>query len=282
MWRGVRPEQWRRSKFQQPCDECGKSVYGAGAGGCSPENVWQDLAQPKVNICGMCLKGDIREALFGRFSEEESLPPIGIMGIVRSGTTMMAELLETAGVWMGHQIEDPHAQELAKWVAITGGMMDDLTPHEVEYEQADAGVREMGPIFLATHRRPFPWGWKYYSHHWGMNGWLDLCPDGKFIMLWRNDPQWIASMLTIGTVSIATIRKIGEWNKASVRRFEGHPQVCLVHYDELLKHPKREMDRVATFLSPIVELPGDIHKEIRTERRDGTSRLCPVVGERSE
>ena len=263
-----KPETWRQDEQGHTCDTCGSKTCLGGERGCYAENVWCNLDNPGMYRCGNCMVGEDKVALFGHFEEEDCVPPIGVLGIQRSGTRMMTELLMSVGVWMGHKREDPHAQSIAAYV-LPG------SPLEVKYENADRAVRSKGPGFLDMHRRPFPWGWKYPSHHLGMNGWLDLCPDGRFVLLWRDEEPWFASMKATGTGAEAFIRGAGEKYRESVWRFKDHPQVHLIHYDEFVANPKEGVGRLGEFLAPLVQMPEEAYRQITTDRGDGSNRLDP-------
>jgi len=280
-WEGSSPERWVRADDFSVCDKCGYRAQPRGGNmqACLPNGtIWRKEEKGRGSLwCSECMDLNDCQALFGCFSEEESLPPIAIVGVVRSGTTLLTRLMRDAGIWMGHQGEDPYGFWLAGEVVRQVDMGHLIMPTKVDYEAADHETRQLGPGFLDMHRRPFPWGWKYYSHHWGMNGWLDLCPDGKFVAIWRNEDPWVESVYALGGFTREEIRVAAKKNKDSIMRFVDNPQVCVMHYDTLITDPKGELERLAKFLSPIVEVPGNWHQRVNDRRMDGTSRFGPAL-----
>lgn len=138
--------------------------------------------------------------------------PIIIIGMHRSGTTMLARQLEVLGVFMGKQKEENNEAvfflQIDSWLASQcGGAWDNPQPirYLLENQEIRAQVRDYIRNYLLTtvraasylgwknylsYRSPFeldqPWGWKSPLSTFTLPIWLDLFPDAKVIHISRH------------------------------------------------------------------------------------------------
>jgi hypothetical protein len=140
------------------------------------------------------------------------LAPIIIVGMHRSGTTMLARQLEALGVFMGKKKEANHEStfflNVNRWLmAQCGGSWDN--PQSIHYllENKDARQQVAGYIdryLLRTprtvsylgwrkyvrYKSPFEldssWGWKCPLNSFTLPVWLDLFPNAKIIHIYRH------------------------------------------------------------------------------------------------
>jgi hypothetical protein len=161
--------------------------------------------------------------------------PIIIVGMHRSGTTMLARQLEALGVFMGEKKESNHEStfflNVNRWLmSQSGGSWDN--PQSVHYllENKDARRRVTDYIeryLLRTprvisylgwgkfirYRSPFeleiPWGWKCPLNTFTLPIWLDLFPHAKVIHIYRHG------------VDVANSLKQRGKQDASLARFQG-------------------------------------------------------------
>jgi Sulfotransferase family len=138
--------------------------------------------------------------------------PVIIIGMHRSGTTMLARQLEALGVFMGKKKEANHEStfflNVNRWlVGQTGGFWDN--PQSIHYLLENREARQQvvdyidryllrTPRVIAylgwgkyiRHRSPFaldiPWGWKCPMNTFTLPIWLDLFPHAKVIHIYRH------------------------------------------------------------------------------------------------
>jgi hypothetical protein len=138
--------------------------------------------------------------------------PIIVIGMHRSGTTMLARQMEALGVFMGRKKEANHESifflNVNRWLMTQcGGSWDN--PQSIHYLLENKDARQwageyMDRYLLRTpraisylgwrkyirHRSPFeldsPWGWKCPLNTFTLPIWLDLFPHAKVIHIYRH------------------------------------------------------------------------------------------------
>lgn len=142
--------------------------------------------------------------------------PVVLLGMHRSGTTMLAQMLDDLGVFMGHRLEKNHepvavldlndqilARAHAAWDR-PGGVTD-LVDHEpslqavVEFMREELRTLHFRRSYLGTARMarglgPGPWGFKdpRTTVTWPL--WYRLMPQAKFIVVRRHGVDVAASL----------------------------------------------------------------------------------------
>jgi hypothetical protein len=144
-------------------------------------------------------------------SDPARRPPIFVIGMHRSGTTMVARLLDELGVFMGWRLQGDHEPifvvRLNDWLfSQCGGAWDrplairdlvECAPARelaVEYLRAQlAGPRAasfLGPGRYLRHggvgNLPGAWGWKDPRFTFTLPLWLDLFPDARVLHISRH------------------------------------------------------------------------------------------------
>lgn len=140
------------------------------------------------------------------------LAPIIIVGMHRSGTTMLARQVEALGVLMGKKKDANHEStfflNINRWLTVqSGGSWDN--PQSIHYllENKEArrrvvdyidryllrtprAVSYLGWRKYVRYRSPFnldiPWGWKCPLNTFTLPIWLDLFPNAKVIHIYRH------------------------------------------------------------------------------------------------
>jgi len=141
-----------------------------------------------------------------------SHPPVIIIGMHRSGTTMITRLLESLGLFVGEKKEDNHEaiffHRINLWIASQcGGFWDHPEPiHELVENrdiralvtnyidryllQSPRTVNFLGWRKYLRYRNPrnldVPWGWKSPLNTYTLPLWLDLFPEAKVIHIYRH------------------------------------------------------------------------------------------------
>jgi hypothetical protein len=137
-------------------------------------------------------------------------PPVILIGMHRSGTSMLCRLLEQLGVFMGWQKQGDHEAlffvKLNNWLLTQSGARWDQ-PLPIKHLVADTAVREvavdyldvrLGSLqnlsYLGKKRARYgnigsikePWGWKDPRSTFTLPFWLDVFPDAKVVHILRH------------------------------------------------------------------------------------------------
>lgn len=146
-------------------------------------------------------------------------PPVIIIGMHRSGTTMLTKLLERMGLFVGDQKEANHesvfflalnnwmlAQSNANWDCPDNFRFvnQDLTDYfdRVLYQQLEKRSAEtyLSPLLASKYKSVFeldrPWGWKDPRNTLTFSQWLRIFPQIKVVHIVRN-PLDVAESLRV-------------------------------------------------------------------------------------
>lgn len=140
----------------------------------------------------------------------DSIPPVIVMGMHRSGTTLVTQLLQEAGLFMGSTLgrnrESRFFMELNDWILTRCGATWDR-PNSIDvleaYPEACAMLTSqlkrslrapmargfLGTLQWARYRKewlPFDWGWKDPRNTFTLPLWLELFPDAAVINVERH------------------------------------------------------------------------------------------------
>ncbi len=153
--------------------------------------------------------------------DDSARPPIILIGMHRSGTSLITQLLAELGLFIGARLDENFEavafSELNTWLlASSGGRWD--TPTCIEYLLADESGLELACDYLRTRLR-FPasirylgwqkslearsvfeidcaWGWKDPSNTVTLPVWLKLFPNARVIHIVRNGVDVAESLVT--------------------------------------------------------------------------------------
>jgi len=148
-------------------------------------------------------------------------PPVIIIGMSRSGTSMLTRMLTELGLFTGQSLTDNHEavffRELNDWLLIqcSGGLEN---PATIKYLLGDEEARALFGKFIHytmttprvvsflgvsnyfKYRTPanldIPWGWKDPRNTYTLPFWLDLFPDAKVIHIFRHPLDIVNSLRT--------------------------------------------------------------------------------------
>ncbi|MCC6409862.1 MAG: sulfotransferase [Planctomycetes bacterium] len=175
-------------------------------------------------------------------------PPIILLGMHRSGTTMVAELLDRLGLFLGQELESNHEAlyflELDdRLFARCNAAWDQPAPMIAFFEHRDAVEltrRAVEADLESKNFRAFV-GWKQYMKKGGASGidrrwgfkdpravftlplWLQIFPDAKLVAVQRNGIDVANSLFTREKKRLAHQREVFERRiarRAPHRRFE--------------------------------------------------------------
>lgn len=132
-------------------------------------------------------------------------PPVIILGMHRSGTTMLTKLLAESGVFLGRDLDRNHESETFKkinefLINTMGGNWDYPKPVEVLEEDLDlrslyiayiksqiCSIRSMPYLGIKNFiKKPSIWGWKDPRNTFTLNLWKEIYPKSKVIIIKRH------------------------------------------------------------------------------------------------
>ncbi|MFQ6096043.1 MAG: sulfotransferase [Candidatus Bathyarchaeia archaeon] len=146
-------------------------------------------------------------------------PPVIVIGMHRSGTSMLTRMLETLGLFVGWRKTGTHEalffQRLNKWLLRqSGGSMEN--PASINYLLEDQQTRALVVRLIhCTLNTPWavsflgwtrylryhtpanldvPWGWKDPRNTYTLPIWLDVFPEAKVVHLYRHGVDVAASL----------------------------------------------------------------------------------------
>ena len=151
-------------------------------------------------------------------------PPVIILGMHRSGTSMVSELLDELGLFVGRELQDDHestyfldlneqlfARVGAAWdrplPVLDFLACDDAVRMTVDALAADLSSRRIRPFLgqrttLAAYDRP--WGWKDPRTILTLPLWLRLFPTAKLVYIIRNGVDVTKSLMVRERQLLAT------------------------------------------------------------------------------
>lgn len=156
----------------------------------------------------------------------QAQPPIIVIGMHRSGTTLVARVLEQMGIFMGNQVDHNHEAvfflQLNKWMFDQAHAYWD-NPHPflalLEHQDLCAKISSQMTRFLKSpgaasylgwptylrHRDvaalPAAWGWKDPRNTFTLPLWRTIFPDAKVIHVFRHGVDTAVSLFHRSTKS---------------------------------------------------------------------------------
>lgn len=133
--------------------------------------------------------------------------PFIVIGMHRSGTSLLARVLEDAGIFMGvikdHNFEAMHFLSLNQQTLWAAGAswLTPVVPEKLYWKTMPAGVL-FDEHFKLTGRfqrlwyrmRGMPWGWKDPRNTFTLPMWLHHFPGARVIHLWRDEEEVARSL----------------------------------------------------------------------------------------
>jgi len=203
----------------------------------------------------------------------ESNSPILIIGMHRSGTSMITKLLGDNGLFLGDSnllqgvnqdyiSDNPKGYwefkpgvELADRILTKLGGTWNRPPENIgsfvfekeEFKEEIARAKEIFSPFKAVE---IPWGWKDPRNSLLIDFWKLIFPDLKLLICLRN-PIEVAFSLSKRFIEHVTFRdgvRLWElYNRVIVQKMNQHP-FLVTHYESYFYSPKKEIERVREFI----------------------------------
>ncbi len=219
-------------------------------------------------------------------------PPFIIIGMHRSGTSLLSEILNESGIFMGNDLtgdkESRFFQSLNRqlfqqnnlsWInpgipVVTDGVKLNNTGMFIHYLRARS--RPLQFLKLATGSK---WGWKDPRNTFALNYWLSIFPNAKVIHIYRNGMDVALSLynrnIRLGKgdkwYEISLEDKLNGfllWDKYVTQGFSYQQQLnnrmLTVQYEELLKCNIIEVKRLEIFTGKSLEK--NISKKVIKEK----------------
>jgi len=151
----------------------------------------------------------------------KSHSPIIIIGMSRSGTSMLTRMLDDLGLFVGNKLTHNHEalffREINDWLLTqsSGGLEN---PGTIKYLLQDKEARELYGEFISfamktprvisflgftkylSYKTPksldIPWGWKDPRNTFTLPFWLDLFPKAKVVHIYRHPLDIASSLIT--------------------------------------------------------------------------------------
>lgn len=158
-------------------------------------------------------------------------PPVIIIGMSRSGTSMLTRMLDELGLFVGKRVTGNHEaiffRDLNDWLLTqcSGGLEN---PGTIKYLLRDKEARSLFGDFVKyamrtprvisflglkkyiRYRTParldIPWGWKDPRNTFTLPFWLDIFPDAKVIHIFRHPLDIINSLRTRRARGLSRLR----------------------------------------------------------------------------
>jgi GT2 family glycosyltransferase/glycosyltransferase involved in cell wall biosynthesis len=224
--------------------------------------------------------------------------PICIVGMHRSGTSMVAHLLHDAGVYLGPEEalrqagednldgfwENPAMVEVNDAILAACGGAWDVPPAKIPraWKKRVPGlsdVRLAATLALNEYGDRAPWGWKDPRTSLTGNLWHELVPDLFAIVCLRNPLEVALSLARRNYLSYA--HGVSLWEEYNRRLLAAFPRDrrVVTHYDAYFEDPERELARVLTAagLDPALAVEAKPAETVATGLRHQSLTLRDVV-----
>lgn len=217
--------------------------------------------------------------------------PYIIIGMHRSGTSLLAKVLEKAGIFMGvmkdHNFEAIHFLSLNQTL-LSNQNADWLDPKQIdwssdlEYSAADlyhehfkaTGRLQKLKLKLTNNK----WGWKDPRNTFTLNYWLHMYPDAKVIHIIREKDEVVASLQSRN-------KKTGEvhderldqkefceqlWSKyigqAELYKSKLGNRFLEISYNQLVKKEKKTINELESFTN--LEIKSNLNYYLKKKKKN--------------
>ncbi len=197
-------------------------------------------------------------------SESSSLRPVALVGMHRSGTSMVAKLLHQAGLKLGPESalmppaeENPEGlYEHLEFVSLNDEILNaagagwDCPPEsDFDWESSELDwLRERALALVGTLGDRSPWGWKDPRTTLTLPFWESVLGSLAVIAVVRNPLEVVTSLHRRNGFSVALSLTLWRIYAERLLQFTEPTSRLVTHYDAYFAQPDREIDRLATFI----------------------------------
>ncbi|HUN01728.1 MAG TPA: sulfotransferase [Niabella sp.] len=196
----------------------------------------------------------------------ETAMPICIIGMHRSGTSMVTRLLNLCGVYLGAETDldrkspdNPEGYwENLNFLQISDKILSSFDgawdlPPEFPSNWTSSGklkiINHQADELIKTFGEKEPWGWKDPRTSLTLPFWQSLIPNLKILIVVRNPLDVSRSLGQRGYSSVRfNARLINTYLENIIANTETHSQVLITHYDVFFQKPEDELQRITEFL----------------------------------
>jgi hypothetical protein len=239
-----------------------------------------------------------------RQNTDSSIPisidsPICIIGMHRSGTSMVAQLLNLCGLNLGPEDKllgpSPNNAmghfEHTGFLEIDDGLLKhfggswDNPPILNSGWEKDPSLRylvEKAETLVETFADKAPWGWKEPRTTFLLPFWQKLLPDLRYIICIRNPLEVARSLEKRDGMSMPAAAQLwSQYTREAIQNTEGRPRI-ITFYEDYFGNPAGEVTRVAKFCGlEAVEEFSRAQKMISGELRHQDSGIVELLSEKS-
>ncbi len=188
---------------------------------------------------------------------------ICIAGMHRSGTSMVARLLNICGLYLGEEKdimkpqsdnpegfwENNHFVEINDKILSSNGYGWDLPPvsNYIDFKKVNNEIKNDAKALIESMELNTPWGWKDPRNSLNLIFWRELLPDLKVIICLRNPLEVAMSLKKRGNSSCAFSFNLWYlYNKTIFDNIEPE-RVLITHYASFFINPVYEIKRLLNF-----------------------------------
>ena len=198
--------------------------------------------------------------------------PICIAGMHRSGTSMVARLLQACGLFLGPKDElgfdsnngEPHFENV-RFVALNDQILRRLGGswnNPPEFPEGWEQMPEVGPLTAQAKKLikrlsvQYYWGWKDPRNSLTLPFWRRIVPDLRVVICLRNPLEVARSLRERGDVSGMPLFLLWLTYYGELLRAIPPQQRVITHYQSYFQDPGAELQRVATEIG--MDVPADV------------------------
>ena len=216
-----------------------------------------------------------------------------IVGMHRSGTSMIARLLNLWGLDLGRVkalSRDSRAPfENRAFNRINRALLDHLAsswdnpPRPAEGWELDSALEPLrveARHLIESFSGSAHWGWKDPKTTVLLPFWQRLVPDLRFVVCVRSPLEVAQSLAKRNGFSIGHGAHLwDQYTRAAIRYSEGYPRI-FTFYEDFFREPLEEVKRVANFCGLEAKAPlPDIQETIRSEMRHHKSETSELLSD---
>ena len=215
-------------------------------------------------------------------------PPICIAGMHRSGTSMVARLLQACGLFLGPEKElegdsnngEQHWENV-KVVALNDEILNRLGGswhHPPEFRAGWERTVEITPLIPSAKKLikrlgvRQPWGWKDPRNSLTLPFWRQLIPDLRVVICVRNPLEVAHSLRVRGDLVAIPLFELWQSYYRELLLAIPRSRRVVTHYDSYFQDPVVELQRVASVIGmqvptgTVTRVCGYVSTELRHHR----------------